>query len=95
MVYKLIHTSFDEAPAYTVLSYCWEGQTPDEDLKCNESTLYVTANVKTLLPYLSKTDGSHFVWIDGLCINQNDVLEKNHQVRLMEKIYAKATKVVI
>ena len=32
-------------------------------------------------------------WIDALCINQDDVEEKNEQVKLMCKIYSKAKKV--
>ncbi|CAI6226788.1 unnamed protein product [Periconia digitata] len=34
-------------------------------------------------------------WIDALCINQEDVLEKNHQVKRMMNIYALARAVVV
>jgi hypothetical protein len=33
-------------------------------------------------------------WIDALCISQEDVSERNHQVRVMEKIYSQAQGVV-
>jgi hypothetical protein len=36
-----------------------------------------------------------FRWYDALCINQDDVLEKNHQVALMSEIYSKASNVAI
>ena len=34
------------------------------------------------------------LWIDSLCINQNDIAERNAQVALMATIYASATSVV-
>lgn len=36
-----------------------------------------------------------FWWIDAICINQEDVLERNQQVNLMTRIYRKATGVHI
>ncbi|EKG14221.1 Heterokaryon incompatibility [Macrophomina phaseolina MS6] len=35
------------------------------------------------------------LWIDAVCINQEDNSEKNHQVPLMTKIYAEADRVLI
>lgn len=92
--YDLIHVRFDKAPPYTALSYCWEDQTPDQTLNCGGSTLLVTANVKNFLSYFS-TLGIHYIWIDGVCINQIDISEKNHQVSFMKSIYTKASNVVI
>jgi hypothetical protein len=34
------------------------------------------------------------LWIDFICINQSDVLEKNHQVKRMGEIYSNASRVV-
>ena len=36
--------------------------------------------------------GSRLVWIDSVCINQKDPLDKNQQVALMSKIYQQATR---
>jgi hypothetical protein len=33
------------------------------------------------------------LWIDAICINQEDILERNRQVALMYKIYRTATSV--
>ena len=35
------------------------------------------------------------LWIDQICINQDDVHERNEQVALMHRIYSKAENVVI
>ncbi|QDS77955.1 hypothetical protein FKW77_001633 [Venturia effusa] len=36
-----------------------------------------------------------FFWIDALCINQEDVAERNHQVNMMSSIYSGATLVLV
>ncbi|KAF2019158.1 HET-domain-containing protein [Aaosphaeria arxii CBS 175.79] len=38
--------------------------------------------------------GMHY-WVDSLCINQNDTLEKNQQVKRMGDIYRKARAVIV
>jgi hypothetical protein len=35
------------------------------------------------------------LWIDGVCINQTDILERNRQVQLMGEIYSRASCVLI
>ena len=35
------------------------------------------------------------VWVDALCINQNDVKERGHQVRRMDKIFSSGRKVLV
>ncbi len=35
------------------------------------------------------------VWIDAVCIHQGDIEERNHQVWMMAKIYAYATRVIV
>ena len=34
-------------------------------------------------------------WIDAVCINQNDIVERNHQVAQMSMIYARAWRVLV
>ena len=36
----------------------------------------------------------HRFWIDALCINQNSIAERNHQVGMMGQIYSKASSVL-
>jgi hypothetical protein len=35
------------------------------------------------------------LWVDALCINQEDTTERNHQVMQMGAIYEKAKRVVV
>ncbi|KAF9698899.1 hypothetical protein EKO04_003195 [Ascochyta lentis] len=39
--------------------------------------------------------GSPLLWVDAICIHQQDVAERNHQVSLMKDIYSGATRVLV
>jgi hypothetical protein len=34
-------------------------------------------------------------WVDGLCINQGDLLKKNQQIGLMNRIYSQALSTIV
>ncbi|ETS86928.1 hypothetical protein PFICI_00756 [Pestalotiopsis fici W106-1] len=48
----------------------------------------VTRTLYTTLRYLRHTTLERVFWIDGVCINQKDTLERNHQVAQMGQIYS-------
>jgi Heterokaryon incompatibility protein (HET) len=54
----------------------------------------ITTNLFAALTNLRKRDDIKWIWIDALCINQNDINEKNHQVSLMRQIYSRAERVL-
>ena len=95
LIYTIFDTNLDLAPVFTALSYTWDSQQRDQDLVCNGSILKVSKNVLRALPQLFQHDGSHNIWIDGVCINQDDESEKNIQVPLMQEIYTRTSKTVI
>jgi hypothetical protein len=51
----------------------------------------VTVNLGNALRDLRLTSSSIILWVDALCINQGDIEERNHQVRLMQSIYKGAS----
>lgn len=53
----------------------------------------ITRNLDDALRKLRLKKESRYLWVDAICINQEDVHERGHQVRLMRAIYknAKAT----
>lgn len=40
-------------------------------------------------------DPYYLFWIDAICINQQSLMERNHQVQMMKEIYAQATGVIV
>jgi Heterokaryon incompatibility protein (HET) len=84
--------SLEHNPAYTALSYVWGN---DKDLLLITLNGYVDfpiiRNLYIALKYLRKEDEAVTLWVDALCINQKNTIEKNHQVKIMGEIYTKAT----
>lgn len=53
---------------------------------------------KSLHAALLSIRNRHFervIWIDAICINQNDLKEREHQIQYMAKIYSMAKSVII
>ena len=93
MTSKLSAFSIDKLPEYHALSYTWDGQIRDRNIECDRASLAVTSNIQIILPYLLQRYGNHYLWIDAVCINQDNVKEKNVQIPLMRTIYSKAVAV--
>lgn len=78
---------------YMALSYTWGDPTKTYPILINGVTLQVTLNLEAALkvlrskPYIK---AGWKIWIDALCINQNDIIERATQVRRMREIYSKA-----
>ena len=59
------------------------------------SKLPVAFSLEEALHYLRYQDKPRVLWIDALCINQQDLGEKSAQVQRMADIYSKAARVTI
>lgn len=94
--FSLVHTTIDIAPTYETLSYVWYTQIRGSTLTLKDgSTLRVTKNLKRALPYIARHCMTGYIWIDQICIAQDDVLEKNHQVSVMRDIYSGCCCVIV
>jgi hypothetical protein len=82
-------------PSYEALSYCWGDATRLQPVLCNgNSILWVTQNLSNALQRMRPENGSRILWVDAICINQEDLLEKSWQVRMMADIYLGAESVL-
>lgn len=86
----------DFQPHYETLSYTWGTMENPEmayivepRLQGNESctTMAVYQNLASALRHLRYIDRVRVLWIDSICINQRDVLERNEQVKRIANIY--------
>lgn len=91
---------------YHALSYAWNGIAKSRQILINAEHIPVTESVHNALLNLrsivasSRRKGNGDIdnlpiWIDAVCINQDDTQERNEQVRQMERIYSIATKVLV
>lgn len=86
----LVHTSFSQTlkPFYDTVSYAWGDAADRSNIYLHEFLVDVPTSTEVVLRELRYHDRDRTVWIDAVCINQNDISERGHQVRLMYEIYA-------
>ena len=87
----LIHADLDQRPVYDALSYTWgdPADTTTIELDGNED-FKVTKNAALALHDLRSSVQFTHIWVDSICINQDNVAERNSQVMLMRRIYGQA-----
>ncbi|EON70018.1 hypothetical protein W97_09284 [Coniosporium apollinis CBS 100218] len=94
-------------PVYEALSYTW-GSTDNRETAYVESsaslspssgpitaTIQIGQNLASALRHLRYQAEARVLWIDAMCINQEDIAERNEQVQRMATIYRLAYRVVV
>ena len=82
------------AKDYKCLSYVWGIPKPAHpNISLNGATQQVTENLYAALESLRRNEVTSPLWIDALCINQNNKDEKDQQVPLMADIFSGAQEV--
>jgi len=80
-------------PHYVAISYRWGNAENFCDVLINDRNVKLRGHVYAMLSQLHCQHQVTRVWIDMICINQNDRNEKSVQVPLMGEIYSKAAQV--
>lgn len=91
----------DDCPEYETVSYTWGGE-EDDSTPCRPvfvgprwDVLLQTANCWHMLRYVRPRRGIRLVWIDVICINQDEPAERALQVPNMRSVYQQCSRVVI
>ncbi|KXT11517.1 hypothetical protein AC579_8514 [Pseudocercospora musae] len=90
----LLHAS-QERVFYDSLSHCWGPQDFLCPLLLRDGTFPITRSVHDALQRIRSKNRDQYLWIDAICINQEDDVEKSQQVSKMLAIFKKASHVVI
>ena len=85
----------DKRPSFEALSYEWREKIGTVPVQCGKDRLLITPNCKAALERLRLESGRRTLWIDAVCINQEDSLERTQQVAMMTDIYRKAKAVLM
>lgn len=84
---------------YIAISYMWGRRDADQLIELDKVSFSVTGNLWTCLRkfrnHITSELGANNLWVDAICINQEDPDERSSQVSQMGEIYAKAQEVVI
>jgi hypothetical protein len=80
---------------YEALSYVWGDPTDRKSIHLNGHTFDITKNLHAALLRLRNPFVERVLWVDAICINQQDDGEKEQQIQYMYRVYGQATRVVV
>ena len=76
---------------YLALSYTWGPREPVKQLRIDDGLLQITPNLHAaLLQLRTFWPCPVYLWVDAVCVNQEDLEERAQQVLLMKTIYQSA-----
>jgi Heterokaryon incompatibility protein (HET) len=90
-----LQLSDDPSHLYEALSYVWGSEDKPWSIIVDNQSLNITQNLHTALIRLQNYSLPRIMWVDAICIHQEDEIEKENQIPLMAEIYAKASRVVV
>lgn len=94
MLYQAFLDGTDTVP-YEALSYTWGSIEKSAIVIVNGKALKITTNLYTALQHLRSKHVDKILWVDAICINQENERERGHQVQQMCKIYSQAEAVTV
>jgi len=101
---ELVESTLQLAPPYLALSYTWGpfssslAAYTENDIRfvwIDGQPHAIFPNLFDALVQLRETYSDRYFWVDSLCINQNDLGERQAQVQVMDQIYRTAEEVII
>lgn len=93
---ETIHVLFGEKRKFEALSYRWGESMSELPILLNGVEIKVRQNLSDALCMLRRRAGPEkLYWIDALCINQDDVAERNLHLQLMRSIFFRAYTVLV
>ncbi|KAJ2907182.1 HET-domain-containing protein [Zalerion maritima] len=92
---SLRHVSLAEKPQYRALSYSWGKPTLHCPFLIEDRPFLITDSLRGALAHIQHGTQPLTLWIDQICINQGDKLEKSWQVQMMKQIYESAKEVFV
>ena len=77
-----------KCPPYVALSYTWGPANSLKEIQINSRRFMIRENLWWFLQHMRLRSWRKLFWIDALCIDQSNILERNHQVNSMRQIYS-------
>ncbi|KAF2111417.1 hypothetical protein BDV96DRAFT_649977 [Lophiotrema nucula] len=89
-----VHTTLGESPEFEVLSYVASNTGQTAGLVIDGNIQFITNELFNILYRFRKHNSSRLLWLDQLCINSHDLVEKSHQISLLKEICGAATQII-
>lgn len=85
-----LYVDLRSAKDYAALSYTWGTAAPSIPILLHGKVTFVSENLYLALLHLRKRRVA-LIWVDALCINQEDLAERARQVSHMDEVYRRAS----
>ena len=92
---SLHESRLGDGVTYLALSYVWGSPQIVAYVMVEGCYSLVTENLYAALQHLRSEQEPQWIWIDQICINQQDQEERSQQVMLMHDIFSKSVQVLI
>lgn len=76
-------------PSYETISYVCGDQTTEATINLHNGEFKIPATAEAALRCMRLEDKRRILWIDAICIDGNNIVERNHQVGMMYALYTK------
>lgn len=76
------------------MSYVWGNDDLVDRIEANGRALWITETLFSALSHLRYLDQDRILWIDAICIDQANNVEKSSQVQAMGEIFRSAKQVI-
>lgn len=83
------------ADEYEAISYVWGDSSRSRVMLCDGAKILITENLHEALSRLRLAQTPRRLWVDQICIDQDNPEEKSKQIPLMDLIYRNAAHVLV
>ncbi|KAG8156595.1 hypothetical protein KVR01_013546 [Diaporthe batatas] len=92
---SLVTAKLLDAPSFEAISYVWGSKTRNRWIIVDGRRLPITSSMEDALRQTRLPAHARTLWADSICINQENRVEKGHQVAMMGRIYARSNRTLI
>ncbi|KAF6815136.1 hypothetical protein CPLU01_14224 [Colletotrichum plurivorum] len=93
LVLRLAHCPIVCQVVYFALSYTWGDPEPTRQVTASGQKMTIRANLEFVLRALRSSKTMLCIWVDAVCIDQENLVERSRQIKRMFEIYHRAVQV--
>ncbi|KAJ3567559.1 hypothetical protein NPX13_g6723 [Xylaria arbuscula] len=93
--FSLYAMRLKDSPPFEGLSYEWKEKTGTVPVECHRERLLITPNCMAAFKRIRSNTEIMTLWVDAICINQEDNAERSEQVAMMARIFSRAKRVLM